>query len=170
MTVPADPVWYFWPITTAVLATALAIHLYYLADRNGRQAMGVPLPVLGVVSLSIPFVALSFSLHNVACTDTGQSVDFTPGLLVVVAVITWTGILCALYKAAGHASAQAAQAAFTVLLATAVAVVVEVFVSTAGLEGYCNQLGHDWQYGQLAVALLGSVGTGWGMVWWLRNR
>lgn len=168
---PLDPgTWYFWPVTSMTLTVVTAVHLYGRARSPDPWGVGTSLGLAGagVVFVSLPFLAMSPSIH-VGCTDTGAAVIFDPGLEVVAAALTSTLFLWLLYLVAGTPAGRATLWVAVTVLATSVAAFFEFHVSWAGLEGNCNEVG-DFRPWLLLTAVVVAGITGPVMGWRMQVR
>ena len=102
-TFPADPLWFWWPITYAIAAAAAAVHIAATARRNGASpAKRLVLAALAVLSAAVPIVPFAIGF-GAACGDTGLG----PRLSLVglcagfPALVAWAAILWGLYLTAG---------------------------------------------------------------------
>ena len=100
---PADPLWFWWPITYAIAASAAAAHIVVTARRNDAPpARLLVLAALAVLSAAVPIVPFAIGF-GATCGDTGLG----PRLSLVglcagfPALVAWAAILWGLYLAAG---------------------------------------------------------------------
>jgi hypothetical protein len=100
---PADPIWFWWPITYAIASAAAAAHIAGTARRNDvPPARRLVLAGVAVLSTAVPIVPFAIGF-GAGCGDTGLG----PRLSLVglsagfPALVAWAAILWGLYLAAG---------------------------------------------------------------------
>jgi hypothetical protein len=164
-------VWFSWPITVAVAATFLAVHLYFRATRNDRSVgSGAGLAVLGALSVALPAIPLAVAMSP-GCSDTGAATFFTPRWAVVSSLVgLWVAMLAAVYRAAGASFWSSVTWAIGVPLCAGIAAALEYPLSEGLMAAYCNDTMPGVFTIELMVAIVIAGGVAASMAWWMKRH
>ncbi len=137
---PADPVWFWWPITFAIASAAAAAHIAGTARRNGAPpARLLTLAGLAVLSAALPIVPFGIGF-GATCGDTGLGprlnlVGLSAGFPALVA---WVAILWGLYLAAGGNRAHGERYPLILFFGVLAGMVLEFPFSMSSMATYCE--------------------------------
>ena len=143
-----DPVWFYWPVTVAVVA---AIHVRHLVRRRAMWAVAA-----GVVAAALPVLPLMLNMR-VRCDDEGLDVGSLLGSGYVLGAslflrIAWLAVLNWLRLRAGDDRRAADRTTLWRAGVVALMVPVEAVFSFSSMEAYCTGNG-GWPVWHLALAV-----------------
>jgi hypothetical protein len=150
--------WFYWPVTVAASATAIAAHLYYCATRNGRPARLSALGGVGALAFTVVPLALA---TRARCNDAGQRTFFEPNLILLfLGVAASVAGLWALYRFAGEDPEEATRSTAGIAGVTSIGFALEFFVSQISLMTYCSGTNPSLRVVHVGIAVAIAVSGG----------
>ncbi len=137
---PADPIWFWWPITFAIASAAAAAHIAATARRNdASSAKFLMLATLAVLSAIVPIVPFAIGLRA-TCGDTGVGLRLSlVGLSAgFPALVAWAAMLWGLYLVAGGDRANGERYPLILFFGVLAGLVLEFPFSMSSMATYCE--------------------------------